>query len=69
MIDSQVSLAFALHSNPGTYAALVGSGVSGQVNALALLIGVSVSFVLLVAYEAVAEGESRRHIRSHEEDS
>ena len=28
MIDPQVSLAFALHSNPGTYAALVGSGVS-----------------------------------------
>ena len=42
-------------------------GVSGQINALALLIGVSVSFVLLVAYETVAEGESRRHIRSHVE--
>ena len=28
MIDPQVSLAFALHSNPGAYAALIGSGVS-----------------------------------------
>ena len=28
MIDPQVSLAFALHTNPGAYAALVGSGVS-----------------------------------------
>ena len=28
MIDPQVSLAFALYSNPGAYAALVGSGVS-----------------------------------------
>ncbi len=28
MIDPQVSMAFALHSNPGAYAALVGSGVS-----------------------------------------
>ena len=27
MIDPQVSLAFALHSNPGAYAALIGSGV------------------------------------------
>ena len=28
MIDPMVSLAFALHSNPGAYAMLVGSGVS-----------------------------------------
>ena len=28
MIDPQVSLAFAMHSNPGAYAALIGSGVS-----------------------------------------
>ena len=28
MIDPTVSLAFALHSNPGAYAALIGSGVS-----------------------------------------
>ena len=28
MIDPRVSLAFAMHSNPGAYAALVGSGVS-----------------------------------------
>lgn len=28
MIDPQVSIAFALHSNPGAYAMLVGSGVS-----------------------------------------
>ena len=28
MIDPMVSLAFALHSNRGAYAALVGSGVS-----------------------------------------
>ncbi len=28
MIDPQVSLAFALRSNPGAYAALIGSGVS-----------------------------------------
>ena len=28
MIDPQVSLAFALHSNPGAYAASIGSGVS-----------------------------------------
>ena len=28
MIDPQVSLAFAIHSNPGAYAMLVGSGVS-----------------------------------------
>ena len=28
MIDPQVSLAFAMHSNPGAYAVLVGSGVS-----------------------------------------
>ena len=29
MNDPQVSLVFALHSNPGGYAVLVGSGVSG----------------------------------------
>ena len=28
MIDPTVSLAFAMHSNPGAYAALIGSGVS-----------------------------------------
>jgi hypothetical protein len=28
MIDLQVSMAFALHANPGAYAVLVGSGVS-----------------------------------------
>ena len=28
MIDPQVSIAFALRSNPGAYAILVGSGVS-----------------------------------------
>ena len=28
MIDPTVSLAFAMHSNPGAYAVLVGSGVS-----------------------------------------
>ena len=28
MIDPQVSLTFALHSNPGAYAMLIGSGVS-----------------------------------------
>jgi len=28
LIDPQVSLAFAIHSNAGAYAALIGSGVS-----------------------------------------
>ena len=28
MIDPTVALAFAMHSNPGAYAALIGSGVS-----------------------------------------
>ncbi len=31
MIDPQVSLAFAIHSNQGAYAALIGSGVSVSV--------------------------------------
>ena len=42
-------------------------GVSGLFTALALLSAVSLVFALLIAYETVAERESRRHIRSHEE--
>ena len=41
-------------------------GVSGQITALVLLSAVSVSFVFLVAWETVAQGESRRQIRSDE---
>ena len=44
-------------------------GVSGLINALALLSAVGLSFVLLVAYETVAERESRQHIRSDAEAS
>ena len=44
-------------------------GLSGLMTALALLSAVSLSFVLLVAYEAVAEGESRPQIRSDERAS
>ena len=44
-------------------------GVSGLINALALISAVSLSFVLLVAYEAVAERESRQLIRSDAEAS
>jgi len=45
------------------------AGVSGQINALTLLSTVSLSFVLLVAYEVVAEREPRRQMRSNDEAS
>jgi hypothetical protein len=45
------------------------AGVSGQINALTLLSTVSLSFVLLVAYEVVAEREPRRQMLSNDEAS
>ena len=41
-------------------------GVSGEIEALVLLSAVGLVFALLVAYETVGEGESRRRIRSDE---
>ena len=43
--------------------------VSGQITALALLAAVSLTFAVLVAWETVAQGESRRRIRSDAETS
>ena len=42
------------------------TGVSGEIEALVLLSAVGLVFALLVAYETVGEGESRRRIRSDE---
>ena len=42
-------------------------GVSGLITALALLSAVSLSFAILVAWETVAQRESRQQIRSDEE--
>ncbi len=50
-------------------ALMVLGGVSGLIDALTLLSAVTITFVALVAYEAVAKRESRRQVRSGEEHS